>query len=213
MQSSSPIPGNPWPHEMLITVEDDPHALLELLWIREAWGLRPIGNDLPPLLSDDSVQLQSRTISPDRLAAWQAAWPTIWDVCIHDVGLIRDPTLFEKLRETTDGSPERAQLLHELRGPSWRDEFGNEAFTDEYEVWTLSRFEARSRREHRTLDEEPERVSLAALIPAWRSGLSKIVTIPCRGSYVRIIGPHTLLVTDETRDDPHSYSDALTQFR
>jgi hypothetical protein len=198
---------------MVITVEDDSDVLLGLLWIREAWGLRPIGNDLPPLLSDASIQPQSRTISPDRLAHWQDSWPAMWDACVHDAGRILDPTLFAKLRETADGSPERAQLLRDLRGISWRDEFGDEAFTEEYEAWTLSRFEAQSPLRHRSLDEEPERVSLAALIAAWRSGLSKIVTIPCRGSYVRVIGPHALLVTEETRNNPRIYSDALTQFR
>ena len=56
MRSSVPIPGNPWPHDMLITVEDNPHALVDLLWIREAWNLQPAANDLPPLLSDESVK-------------------------------------------------------------------------------------------------------------------------------------------------------------
>lgn len=121
--------------------------------------------------------------------------------------------MFDQLRETTDGSPERATLLGELGGASWQDEFGNEAFTDQYEAWNLTRFEAESRRRPLPLDEQPERVSLTALIPAWRAGLSKIVTIPCRGSYTRVIGRHTLLMTDETREDPRRYSEALTQFR
>ena len=49
------MPGNLWPHDMLITVEDDPHVLVDLLWIRETWNLHPLGDDLPPSLSDDSV--------------------------------------------------------------------------------------------------------------------------------------------------------------
>lgn len=36
MKSMFPMPGNPWPHEMLFTIEDDSAALLELLWLREA---------------------------------------------------------------------------------------------------------------------------------------------------------------------------------
>ena len=42
MLSSSPMPENPWPHDMLITT-DHPSPLFELLWVREAWGLQPAG--------------------------------------------------------------------------------------------------------------------------------------------------------------------------
>lgn len=38
MRSVHQIPGNPWPHDMTITVEDRPAPLLELLWLREAYG-------------------------------------------------------------------------------------------------------------------------------------------------------------------------------
>ena len=54
MRSNAPIPGNPWPHDMIITVEDRPNVLLELLWIREAFALQPHGEDLPPLLLENS---------------------------------------------------------------------------------------------------------------------------------------------------------------
>ena len=50
MRSEQPIPGDAWPHEMTITVEDRPSALLELLWIREAHDLQPAADQLPPSL-------------------------------------------------------------------------------------------------------------------------------------------------------------------
>jgi len=162
MRSSVPIPGNPWPHDMVITVEDHPHALVDLLWIREAWNLQPAGAYLPPLLSDGSVSAHARTELSDRVRAWQDAWPSIWEACVHHAGLLIDGA---RLFEAAGGSIERAELLKTLRGPSWR------------------------------------------------TGLSKIVSIPCRGSYTRIIGRHTLLVTDETREDPRRFSEALQQFR
>jgi len=127
--------------------------------------------------------------------------------------LIGDSALFEQLFETTDGSPERAGLPQTMMGPSWRDDFGGEAFTEAYETRTLARFEAQARRQPRTLEEEPERISLDGLIPAWRAGLTKIVTIPCRGSRARRIGEHALLMTDETGNDPKRYAAALDQFR
>ncbi len=213
MQSSRPMPGNPWPREMLITIEDDSHVLLELLWIREAWGLDPSGVDLPPLLSDPPTPPLASAVARDRVATWQAAWPAMWDACIHHAGLVRDSTLFERLHETPGGSQEREQMLRELFGPSWREAFGDEALTEQYTAWAEARFEAQSRHHSRSLYEDPERVSLAALIPDWRAGLSKIVTIPCQGSYTRIIGPHALLVTEETRNNARTYSNALAQFR
>lgn len=72
MRSSVPIPGNLWSHDMVITVEDNPHALVDLLWIREAWNLQPAGNDHPPLLSDESVKTHARTEASDRIKTWQS---------------------------------------------------------------------------------------------------------------------------------------------
>ncbi|MBC7401872.1 MAG: hypothetical protein H7279_01660 [Microbacteriaceae bacterium] len=98
-------------------------------------------------------------------------------------------------------------------GPSGRDMFGDEAFTGQYQIWNQAQFDESFRGRPRLLEEEPERVSLATLIQAWQAGLSKIVVIPCRGSYTRVIGQHALLVTAETRDDPERYTEALKQFQ
>ena len=62
------------------------------------------------------------------------------------------------------------------------------------------------------LEDAPERRDLVALIPAWRAGLTKIVTIPCVGEYVRRLGPHGLLMTDATREDSDAYRRALGSF-
>ena len=212
MQSSRPLPGNPWPRGMVLTVEEDSRVLAELLWIREAWDLHPVGNDLPPSLSGQITQLPASAGSPDRVATWRAAWPGIWDASIRHAGLIRDSRMVDQLHRTPSGSREREQLFRKLFGPSWRDEFGDDALPEQYAAWEESRFEAQSQRRQRTPDEGPERLSLSALIRAWQSGLSNIVTIPCQGSYTRIIGPHSLLVTEETRNNAQTYSAALAQF-
>jgi hypothetical protein len=198
---------------MVITIEDDPHALVELLWIREAWELQVAGDDLPPLLSDSSVGAHTEANPSGRIALWQDAWPAIWEACLDHAGQVRDGGLFERLHETADGSAERAELLHRLIGPTWRDTFGDEAFTHGYRGWNQANAQARSRSRPRFPSENPERVSLDALIPAWQAGLSKIVVIPCRGTYTRVIGQHALLVTAETRDHSQRYGEALTQFR
>ena len=45
------------------------------------------------------------------------------------------------------------------------------------------------------------------------SGLHQVVVIPCIGSFTRVIGWHTLLITAETRDDPRRYRKALVLFQ
>ena len=59
----------------------------------------------------------------------------------------------------------------------------------------------------------PEHASLRALIPAWEAGLAKIITIPCRGEYTRVISTSALLMTEATRNQPELYTAALETFR
>jgi hypothetical protein len=212
MRSSVPIPGNPWPHDMSLTIEDDPHALVELLWIRQAWNLNPTGDDPPPLLSNFSTSAGAETLLSDKSADWQEAWPSMWLACLEHAGQIRDPSMFEQLHQTANGSVERLDLLQKLSGPSWRNSYGDEAFTERYQTWNQAQFEMSSQRHIRSWDEEPERVTLAAVIPAWQAGMTKVVVIPCRGTYSRVIGQHALLVTAETRADNERYSEALGLF-
>lgn len=64
----------------------------------------------------------------------------------------------------------------------------------------------------RALEDSPERRDLDALIPAWRAGLTRIVTIPCSEVHTQKIGPNTLLVTERTRADSESFQNALASF-
>ncbi|RFA20586.1 hypothetical protein [Subtercola boreus] len=213
MRSSVPIPGNPWPHDMVLSVEDNPKALIDMLWVREAWGLQPDGDDLPPLLADQSVREHSESVDVSKRALWQSAWPSVWAACVDHAGRVSTEDLFTRLHQTANGSAERAELLRELLGPDWRDRFGDEAFDERYRAWTTGNFEALFRGHRRPLDEDPERVSLASLVPAWEAGLTRVVTVPCAGTHSRKIGPHTLLVTAETRENPERYAEALDGFR
>ncbi|MGJ4843578.1 hypothetical protein [Leifsonia sp. Le1] len=205
------MPGNPWPRDMLITIDDDLQSLLELLWIREAWLLDPHGDDLPPLLVDSPALLGAGQRESAPIAAWEEAWPDVWEQVLRHAGTIRDPGIFDRLQATANGSDERAELLRELVGPSWREEFGDEAITPDAEQWMHAQFE---RRKARLTDPgaQPERSSLAALVEAWTCGLTKVVEIPCIGTFTRRIGSHAILVTAETRASPERYSAALREF-
>lgn len=197
---------------MVITVEDDSQTLLELLWIREAWQLHSVGDDLPPTLVDTPtiVDGQRRVGAP--IAAWQDAWPGMWDACLRHAAAVRDPKVFTRLHSSETGSDERARLLNELSGPSWRDEFGSDALTPEAAQWMHMLFRQRVDRSRQPVSEQPEHAALEALVPAWRRGLTKLVQIPCRGTFTRVVGAHALLVTGETRADPTRYRKALTEF-
>lgn len=212
MRSSAPIPGNPWPHDMSITVEDRPHTLLELLWIREAYDLQPHGEDLPPLLSDAPAMVQDAAVSTETRDEWEAAWPGIWHAAVAHAGQDSDPRLFDELHHTADGSAKRVDLLHRIVGPNWRDEFGDSAFDDSHRAWSQRGMDAHMKAMRKQLEDQPERRDLSALIPAWRAGLTKVVTIPCSGEFTRKVGENTLLTTGVTRESSESYRRALNTF-
>ena len=206
------IPRNPWPHDMIITVEDRPSALLELLWLREAYGLHVEGDDLPPLLirAPDPAE---KTVDDATRGEWAGAWVRLWhDVAAH-AGRERDPKLLEQLHGTALGGAERMALLSELIGPSWDDEFGRDALEDpSYRRWAESSMQEFHASRPRALADSPEHRDLEALVPAWRAGLTQIVVIPCRGEHTRSLAPNALLVTEGTRADSDAYRRALAAF-
>lgn len=213
MRSIAPIPGTPWPHDMSIVVEDRPHTLLELLWLREAYELQPEDADLPPRLSDTPVTVQAPAIDAATRDEWEAAWPRIWHAAVAHAGRDSDPRLFDELETTADGSPERGDLLHRIVGTSWRDQIGDSAFDHEsHATWARHGMDAHLAAMPTRLEEHPERRDLPALIPAWRAGLTKIVTVPCAGEFIRRVGQNALLTTTATRADSNSYRRALSTF-
>lgn len=209
MRSTTPIPGNPWPHDMVIRVEDTSQALLELLWVREARGLSPVGDDLPPLLVDPPRNRDE--VDAGERAGWEAAWPDLWAAVVDHAAAPVDHTLFERMNGTAPGSAERMALIRRIHGPSWHDRFGEDGLGDAFRGWHADLVHARAGRS-RSLQTQPERVCLAALVPAWEAGLTTVIVIPCQGEHTRRVGAHALLVTDTTRDDPPRYAAALASF-
>lgn len=213
MRSSEPIPGEPWPHDMVITVDDQPGSLLDLLWVREAHQLQPGGDDLPPLLSETPLVVRDSAVDAETHAAWAEAWPRVWDAAAAHAGEERDPGLFEEIQRTVVGSTERADLLHRIVGPNWRDLFGDTAFNGaSYRTWSDAAAHTQLVALPARLEDSPERRSLPGLIRAWEAGLTKIVSIPCRGEFTRTVGRTGLLLTNTTREDSDGYQRALRTF-
>lgn len=110
------------------------------------------------------------------------------------------------------GDPDRENLLRDMMGPTWRDEFGDAAFDDPPTPTTNARPSRSALPRARTLADNPEHRDLEALIPAWRAGLTTIITIPCQGEHTRRVGHNALLVTAGTRADSMAYRRALSSF-
>jgi hypothetical protein len=213
MRSNVPIPGDPWPQDMLLTIEDRPHALLELLWIREAHALQLERDDLPPLLLNTPAPVQNAALSTDTRDEWAGAWPRIWHAVVAHAGRDLDSRLFVELQATANGSTERASLLHQIIGPGWGDEFGDSALkSDSYSAWSQVEIDAQLAGISTRIEDSPERRDLSPLIAAWHAGLTKIVTIPCSGEFTRRISENALLVTAGTRANSDSYRRALGTF-
>lgn len=219
MRSMRPDRWNAWPHDMVLAIDDSPSALLELLWVREAWHLTPEGDVPPPLAdtpgatapADPGAPAESADPASRDTTGWAEAWARLWSAGLAHAA---DPSDQHEMLATTQLSvTERIALLHHLFGPSWHDEFDDATLGEPYQEWNRRHIERllAARRTAR-LDEEPERICLDALVPAWRAGLLRVVVLPCRGSFTRTIGPHALLATAETRDDPARYRAALAAF-
>ena len=209
MSGTAPDPGNPWPHDMSITIEDDAFPLMELLWVREAWDLHPpLGG--PPRLA----RTPARIGEPEDRTEWETAWPGLWAGAVQHAASAPEPALFAALTSDQVGSDERASLVSAYTGPTWSDRFGAASLGTAFDEWN------RAERERRLTvaaapqgaSASPEHLALDALIPAWEAGLTRVVTIPCRGNATRIISDTALLVTEATRRDPIGYVNALRSF-
>jgi hypothetical protein len=211
VRSLQPDPGNPWPHDMVLTINNDDQGLLELLWVRDAGALRPSGDVPPPIESTPEFSPSENALRGDKRELEQA-WTELWSAVLAHAGKRQDNGLFEKLQAAPFGSRERQELLDEVFGPSWRGRFGDALFDDEYERWVRSVGDETHREGRLPLEQHPERRCLEALVPAWKRGLSTVVVIPCVGDYTRTVGAHGLSVTRGTRSDPDRYAEALRAF-
>ena len=201
MRSSEPMPGNPWPHDMLISI-DEPHSLVYLLFVREAWSL--VVDDVPHIEPVPAVGASARPAGVDADAAadqWRHEWARAW-------------AMFEPLdRAVREPDAETARLLKELSdeelavatSPLPSDYWSTGIDGDAFGLWS-----AAIQDDHTVpLEQHPERVCLDALIPAWRTGLTRIVQLPFTGYFARRINSGTLVVSRATRHNADWYRRAL----
>lgn len=204
--------GEPWPPGMEITIDRADDSLLELLWVRAAWSLRVVGEDVPP----PAIELPEPLVTAQGLRRdkdeWQRAWPLLWTAAVARSGSSMPPDPARALDAAVVDRLDVDQLVRALRGPTWRARFGDAAFGDAYDAWRERLAFRVPQPSGDSSTRIPEHRTTDALVPAWRRGLRRVITVPCTGVYTRRLGPETLLVTDGSREDPVQYAAALEAF-
>jgi hypothetical protein len=211
MRSSEPMPGNPWPHDMVITVESHDHRICELLWARDVYRIAPGSPDEPPPIWPEPV-LPPQHLPPASIRrSWGPLWMRLWHEAVDWYAMGDTPVdpRLQALARNASVDLERLQL--EAAPHTWSEAVGDEyfdrlAFAHWEEAAVELLFSAHDAG-------EPERDALPALIEAWRRGLTRVIELPTVGEYTRTLGTDSLLVTAATRGDPDAYAIALTSFR
>lgn len=202
MRSSDSMPGNPWPHDMSITIEDAPTFLSELLFVRSAWGLDPAGVPRLDREPDPGTSTRPRRPAVDELERlWLIDWQRAWTQFQDDPGEGRIPDENE-LRRIAEASDEELQEVYSTRPSAiWYTGMDGEAANK----WRVSLVNYH----RKSLPETPEQLALPALIHAWHHGIDTIIQLPYRGHYARRLSRRNLLVSQETRHNPDLYTEAL----
>lgn len=197
MRRTHPIPGDPWPHDMVLRIEDEPRELTSLLFVREAWGLGIDG--VPALDQALDVGTSARPEGLDEKATverWRAEWARVWPrfAALREAMRAPEKDMMRLLREIASDGQDAGSLAD-------ADGIDREAF----EAWHVT-----LRDDHRApLAEHPERIAVEALTAAWRDGLESIVQLPYAGYSAERIDASTLVVSRTARHDPELYRRAL----
>lgn len=187
---------------MVIRVNDDPHHLTLLLFIRQAWSVA--GDvDIPPLDPVPDCGDSQMPASADA-ATWDRRWKTAWDQAWSWYE-IEDPTHHptpSEMREAED--PDHG--LSPFSPPSWTQHYGWEGLNrDAYQVWDQG---LAPKFPH---DGNGERQSLQELIPAWESGIDTIIVLPYKGYFAQRLSRRHLVVSADVRNNREDYSRALRE--
>jgi hypothetical protein len=199
MQWSESMPGEKWPQAMSISINDD-FAIEELLFARSALDLGE--NGVPPVSPVPDPGNSRRPHDFDLAEAnlrWQLEWASAWDRISPTDREPRQPT--DEMQHLLDTTPD--DELWDAVNPStaWGDAIDRDACGR----WRMALHSA----DDVPVDRTPERLAFPALITAWRSGLTTVVTVPFEGYFALRTHPTHLIVSYATRNDPELYRHAL----
>ncbi len=198
MRSSEDLPGNPWPHDMQVSVEECWPPLIHLLFVRSAWQLEI--DSVPRLDSEPDPGSSQRPENLDVDSAvqrWLAEWQRAWS---HF-----DPA------SVTVSTPDEAtqRLLDTLTD----DELWEATSTWPSDFWDSGIDRGASERWRASMaaptGDLPENRVIGALADAWRAGLTTVIQMPYLGYFAHRINQENLVVSATTRRDADLYSRAL----
>lgn len=198
MRFSDDVPGNPWPRDMQVGVEECWPPLIYLLFVRSAWHL-----DIEAVPRLDSEPDPGRSHRPENLDVdaagrrWLAEWHRAW-------------THFDPPSVRVSTPDETTQhLLDTLTD----DELWQATSTWPSDFWDAGVDRAACDRWRSSmaapLSALPENQVVPALTRAWRTGLTTIIQMPYIGSFALRINQEHLVVSPTTRNDPDLYGRAL----
>jgi hypothetical protein len=205
MRFTEQAPDNPWPQDMVIRVDETPHHLTILLFIRQAWGIAAEADvpRLDPLPDIGASRLPDSAGKSEWEARWHRAWARAWDwYTVEQPGL---PTP-EQIRAVS----RPGQGLNPVIPPFWQADYGWAGIDlDAYNNWERQCSPHAYAPPRRSAAASPEPRSLPALIAAWEGGLDSVIVLPYAGYFARRITNRHLAVSAAARNDPESYSRAL----
>lgn len=201
MQFADGLDHGPWPHDMLITIEEQPSTLMLLLFVRDAWGLDL--NGVPPLEASPSP---GATRPPDEMdrdetnGRWAADWARAIEAVSPSSAPIREPDA--ELKRLLDADLSFDELMEAVSIETyWRAGLDAEA------EWAWRR----SLEPDRSVGwPSPEHNAVEWLVPVWQSGLRTIIELPFAGYFARRLDREHTLVSRVTRHNPELYSLALS---
>lgn len=206
MRFKNPLARNPWPHNMVIRVEDHPLALNLLLFIRRTWSIAADA-DIPDL---SPAPAPGTSNAPDSvsLTEWETCWRTAWDRAWNWYKIADPhresptPENMRRMQATMRQVLQPGQPLHPLIPPLWTSEYDWEGIDQEaFNTWDGSLTPK--------IPTDAERQNLLSLIPAWESGMDTVIVLPYAGYFAQRFSRRHLAVSAPTRNDPESYSRAL----
>lgn len=208
MRLWGPMPDNPWPEGMAIAVDETPHHVSILLFVRHVWGIAADA-DVPPLepAPDGGTSKIPDSAAPAEWdARWRRAWKRAWDwfaVVEPDPTIHPTPGHIRKVSQP-------GHALDPLIPPFWQADHGWEGIdAAAYTTWEMACSPYAYGLSRRSAADSPEHQSLPALVAAWESGLDTMIVLPYKGYFARRITVRHLALSAATRNDPAAYSRAL----
>lgn len=166
----------------VVSAEECSSDLLELLWVRQAWGLEVTGG--PPELMV-APELVSKTLDDTVRRSWEVEWLPIWESALVNEGEEAPPLQLPFPSAVARITYERSQV-----GP-WRSRFGDAAADGTFADWRRGRLG-----EHRDAPLVQLPSSIAPLMKrAEEADLRRLVILPCGGKYAVRSGRHTLVAS------------------